>query len=264
MNKKYIKSFFFRLTRVTLIVYLIFWGFLYFFQWSLLYHPSQVSFYDCPQLEDYEMRVYASTRFYKLSQWSNGVLIHYHGNAWRACDRAFKRSILESSWRDIILVEYSWFGWNAWFPNKKKLEKNVQDLIDYSESMWYLDIMIYGESLGTWLASYHASLWKVEKLILVSPFSSIWDIATTRYSVYPISLLLRENYDSIEALKNYSGEITILHWENDTIISPTLSRNLYDSLSSTQQKEYYLIPGNGHNDLWNSDIFLDIFKKELR
>lgn len=262
--KQKIIAVFFSLLRIVLITYLSLWVFLYFFQSHLIYHPSQGDFYDCKELENYNKITYNNTRFYKLSQWGKWVLIHYHGNAWRACDRAFKQWILELSGNDIIFVEYSWYGWDSLSPNKTRLEKNVRDIKRYITKSWYNTVIVYGESIGTWLASYHASLWKVEKLLLVSPFSSIWDLAQKHYSIYPISLLLRENYDNIWYLKNFSKDIIIIHGINDVVIPINLSKKLYDSLDNVEQKQYFLIPESGHNDIWNSEIFLNTFSNLLQ
>ncbi len=259
MNKKYITSFFFSLIRMSLAVYILFWSFLYFSQWELLYYPSKLDFYNCPDLDKYETMVHGDTRFYKLSQSSSGVLVHYQGNAWRACDRAFKRSVLESSWRDIILVEYSWFGWDIQKPSKELLETNVEDIKKYIDDIWYNNIAIYGESLGSWLASYHAALWEVDELILVNPFSSMQDVAMKQYPVYP-SFLLTQNYDNIHNLKDYTWNVYILHGQDDTLISPSFSQKLYSSLTKSQEKKYILYRWYGHNDIWYSEWFQEDFK----
>ena len=265
-QKNYIlKYILFPVVRIVLWVYIFFGVFLYFMQSSILYHPSQRDFFDCPELdEDFEKLSINGTRFYYRNLSDDGVLIHYHGNAWRACDRALKQDMFESSWRSIIIVEYSGYGWDTINPSKQNILQNTHDIADFITETWYSDVFIYWESLWSTVASYHASHSKVNKLILVSPFTSVADVATEQYSLYPVKLLLRENYTTQEWLQDFSQEVTIFHGTSDTIISPHFSKKLYTSLQNTDSKEYYSIENYGHNDIWFSQDFIEIFWENIR
>ena len=259
-----IKHTLFPILRIGLWVYVFFGVFLYFMQSSILYHPSQRDFFDCPELEkDFEKLSVNGTRFYYSNVSDDGVLIHYHGNAWRACDRAFKQDMFESSWRSIIIAEYSGYGWDTLKPGKQNILQNTYHIADFITETWYDDILIYWESLWTAVASYHASHSKIERLVLVSPFTSVADVASRQYPLYPIKLLLRENYTTQNWLEDYSWELVILHGKDDTIILPHFSQKLYESLENTHTKKYILIKWSWHNDIWNSSQFQTDFKNVI-
>jgi hypothetical protein len=59
-------------------------------------------------------------------------------------------------------------------------------------------IIAIGRSLGTGVAVYLAAQREIEKLVLVTPFDSLRSVAQEIYPIYPISLILKESYRSIE------------------------------------------------------------------
>jgi len=91
-------------------------------------------------------------------------------------------------------------------------------------------------------------------LILVSSFSSLADIVQSKYIIYPASILLREKYNNVKWLQNFEGNVIILHGNNDQLIPHRFSQKLFNEIT-TEKKEYVLISGKGHNDIWNSSIF---------
>ena len=70
------------------------------------------------------------------------------------------------------------------------------------------------------------------------------------------SLLLTENYDNVKCLGNFDGEVMIIHGDNDNIIPNKFSKELFESISSLK-KEYVIIPGYGHNNIWNSQLIYE-------
>ena len=254
----------FAILRIGLWVYIFFGVFLYFMQSSILYYPSQEDFYSCSELENFEKLEFGETRLYYKNMSDEKALIHYHGNAWRACDRAFKQDIFLESWRNIVYVEYSWFGWDSIGPNMRGILQNTHDISKFAQEKWYDDIIIYWESLGSAVASYHASHSKVERLVLVSPFTSVADVAVWQYPLYPVRLLLRENYTTQDWLKDFSWDVDIIHGAKDSMISPHFSKKLYDSLHNTRNKEYHLLENLWHNNMWFSENFLEVFSERIK
>jgi len=113
---------------------------------------------------------------------------------------------------------------------------------------------VYGQSIGSGPASYHASLGGVDSLILVSGFSSLADIARKKFKIYPVSLILKENYPNTKWLSNFKGHIKIFHGDDDPVVSHKFSKKLYDNLY-IEKKDYVLIEDAGHNDIWDSEKF---------
>jgi len=249
MNKR-IKLVFF----LFISAYFIFGLFLYLFQTKLIYLPTKQDFFSCAEFQDYESLTYNGTRFYYKSQNSDGVLVFYHGNYGSACDRSFLKSFFEESNRDIIFVEYAGYSSDSNKPSMKLILKDAENIADFNNN--YSDVLVVGVSLGSSVASYHAYFTDVDRLLLISPFNSMYEVVKLNYPLYPSRLLLRENYNSEYWIKDYIGEVLIIHGSNDVVIDPNLSYKLYNELK-TANKTYLLIKDYGHNDLWDSDLVVN-------
>lgn len=246
-----------------LIVYILFGFILFFSQNSMIYYPDNQNFEDCAGFLDYEKISYNETRFY-FRQGSENLMVHYHGNAGSACDRSFFREYFEQENNSIIFVEYAGYSNDSRKPSKELILQDVRNVHDYIKKGSFERVMVYGGSIGSGPASYHAFLGSVDYLIFVTPFSSLVDVAQSKYILYPVSILLRENYDNLGWLENFYGKVIIFHGSNDLVIPNRFSKKLFDGLV-TEKKEYVLIEGYGHNNLYNSKNFqekLSMFIKE--
>lgn len=238
-----------------MIIYLVFGVILYFNQRSMIYFPSYQDFYKCEGFDNYEKIDYNGTRFY-FKQRNENVIVYYHGNAGSACDRSQNKFIFEKTNNSLIFVEYAGFSNDNRKPSKELILNDVKNINNFIEEQRFKKIIIYGESLGSAVGSYHAKIGNIEHLILVTPFSSIKDIAKSQFPYFPVNLILKENYDNIKWLSNYEGKITILHGNKDSVVPAKFSKKLYENLK-TENKQYILIEGFNHNDLWLSNEFND-------
>ena len=232
-----------------LIVYFLFALYLYFFQRKLIYYPDNQDFNSCPDFDDYEKVNYKGTRFYYLEQ-SKQVVIYYHGNAGSACGRSFLRPLLEPTGKSIIIVEYAGYSNDERGPSKELILKDVEHVNRWIKEKKFTNVTTMGMSIGASAASYHAQIGRVDQVLLLAPFSTTAALAQSIYRIYPAKLLLKENYDNIEYLSTYQKKLLIIHGKNDRIISPRLSRALFDS-APTKEKQYILVEGAGHNTLFD-------------
>jgi hypothetical protein len=83
------------------------------------------------------------------------------------------------------------------------------------------------------VASYLAGAFpeQVAGLLLVTPFTSLVDVAAHHYPFLPVRTLLSERYDSVEALSHYKGPVAFLLAGRDEVVPTILGRQLYDSYS---------------------------------
>ncbi len=239
----------YRMLFTVLIVYILFGLYLFLAQGRMVYFPSKQDFSHCEGFEEYEKVEFKETRFYELQK-NKDLVIFYHGNAGSACDRAFLKPLLEKSGKSVIVMEYAGYSNHNHRPSKKLILQDVKNIVEYTKQQQYQTITVLGESVGTGAAAYHSSISSNVRLFLLSPFTSMTDLAPWLFKVYPLKLLMTQNYDNREYLKNFRGEIFIIHGSEDTIIAPIISRNLFDSLA-THQKQYHLVAGAGHNDLYS-------------
>jgi len=242
------------------ITYVLFGIFLFFFQKSMMYFPNNQNFGDCAGFSDYEKINHKGTRMY-YKNGSEKVVIYYHGNAGSACDRSSVKETFEKTNSSVIFVEYAGYSNDGKKPSRELILKDVKNVHDYVKK--FRSVSVYGQSIGSGAASYHAYLGGVDNLILATSFSSLTDFAKSQYKIYPVTMLLREKYNNVKWLQNYKGRILIIHGDKDNIIPYKHSKKLYEEIT-TEKKEYVLIKGKGHNDIWDSKEFKEKVESFLK
>jgi esterase/lipase len=238
--------------RKSLYFFIIFYFFillsLYLLQNSLLYFPDTNSeinkkFWTPISInnDDKFIAIRSNTNFKK------NVII-FHGNAGNASIRTYFQKIFYDS--NIIIAEYPGFGFRY---NEDLSKENIlnsgSDLINFIKKE-NKEIILVGESLGTGVASELAYKNKISKLILFTPYDSILNIAKDQFKFFPISLLLKDNYDNVENLKNFHDDLIIVIAKNDNVINSKYSQNLISSVKNNKLKLIYL-EGSQHNDYVN-------------
>ena len=242
-----------RRDKIIILIFVIFYvtfGFLaFFFQAKIIYHPNQQDFITCPAFATSEKLDLNGTRAYFKRNGPN-IVIFYHGNAGSACDRGFIADIFEANSYSFLFPEYTGYSNDTRKPAHDLLKNDVKNIVEYLKNQKYQEIVVAGESIGAGLASYHVSLSAPDKVLLISPFSSLLDIAKNRFWFFPVNLITDNAFINTELLKNFKKEIFIIHGEEDTIIPQKLGQKLFDSLDN-QNKKIIVIPEAGHNDLFN-------------
>ena len=264
MKKKHfnkLKNLLFNFIVALIIVYILFGILFFLFQKSFIYFPNNQDFENCIGFNDYQKINHNGTRFY-FKENSQSAIIYYHGNTGSTCDRSLIKSIFEETNYSLIFVEYAGYSNDPKTSSKKLLLKDTENINDFLEKNSFTNNIVYGQSLGSGSASYHASFGNIKHLILTSPFSKMSDVVQSRIKIYPAFLLLTENYDNSKYLNNFKEKITIIHGDNDKIINHKHSQKLYNSIK-TENKEYILISGYGHNDIWFSNSFQERIKSLL-
>lgn len=235
--------------------YIFLCSYLYLNQKSMIYFPNKEFFEKCIWFDDYKKENYNGARFY-LKEKSKNIIIVYHGNAGTACDKSYLKDLLEKTNDSIMFVEYSWYSGDNKTPSINLILNDVKNINNYLKENKYEKIIVYGRSLWTWPASYQSYISKVDKLILITPFTTFIDLVKIQYPIFPITFLLTEKYNNQEWLKNYKNEILIIHGDKDEVISYNLWKKLYNNLENTK-KDFLTINWKWHNNLDDENIFFE-------
>lgn len=246
-----------RADKIALAVFVLFYIFLgvylAIFQESKIYFPDNRDFYSCKEFESAEKINFKGTRMY-FKKVSEKIAILYHGNAGSACDRYFYANIFEGKGYSYLIPEYAGFSNDSKKPSHNLIKKDVRNVLEFIALQNFSEAAVVGESIGSGAASYHASIKSPAKLLLISPFTSISEIAREIYWFYPISLMVNNAFVNVELLKNYKNTFMVIHGENDEIISYKFGKKLFDAVAS-EGKKMISISGASHNDLPVHEIF---------
>jgi fermentation-respiration switch protein FrsA (DUF1100 family) len=178
-----------------------------------------------------------------------GTVIVFHGNAGSASDRTYYVAPLEKLGYRVILAEYQGYGARKGEPSEQVLISDGiwtarQALADFGGP-----IFLWGESIGSGVVAgiVQSGQVPVKGIVLITPFSSMADIAQHHYWLLLGKWLVRDKFDNIKNLQNYSGNTAVLLAEQDEIIPSQYSLKLYESL--THRKKLWTFKGAGHNTM---------------
>jgi len=240
---------------IFIIIIFIYFGIgliLFIFQKNLIYYPSNQDFNSCPSFENSEKVIVNGTRMYYKKN-GDKLVVFYHGNAGSACSRTYLKEKFDELGLSYVIVEYTGYSNDINKPTNKLLLKDVENVNKFLINKNFSQIILMGESLGTALAIYHSTLMNVDKILLISPFYRMSEIASNNIKIYPISLLLRENYDSDKWIENSkTKKLKIIHGNIDDIIPIEQSKKLYNK-ATIDNKQYIEINGANHNDIYGFD-----------
>ncbi len=235
---------------------------LFVFQEKYIYYPDTTDFQNCPAFQNAEKVSFGSGRGYLTKRSPEMIIVYYHGNAGRACDRAYLDSFFAEQGHSTFFVEYSGYGEKENKPSMAGLLGNVTDTIGFLETQEFKTIVVIGESVGAGPAAYHTVHANIANLILITAYTNLADVASSYYPVYPMRLLLRNNFTPDAWLADYKGSVSVILAEHDEVIPNALGKKLFEGLSS-DVKEIYSIKNAGHNTLYEKEEFFDAVKKAL-
>ena len=90
------------------------------------------------------------------------------------------------------------------------------------------DIILYGESLGTGVATHLAQNKNFAGIILETPFTSMIDAAKKFYPYIPVNLLLKDKFENKKKIKNINSPILVMHGEADQIVPFSMGKKIYE------------------------------------
>ena len=113
------------------------------------------------------------------------------------------------------------------------------------------DIILYGFSLGTGVATQLAFEKDIGAVILQAPYTSITDTARTLYHPKIPDGLIKNRFASIEKIAGIDAPLLILHPLEDTTIPFDQGAALFEA--AAEPKNFVEVPG-GHNSLMDSAV----------
>lgn len=201
----------------------------------------------------------------KLSGWvvnerNAKALLYYGGNAERIEENiAFFQRLLPDY--TVYLIAYRGYGNSTGEPTEANLYNDALHIFDAVLEN-HSTIYLMGRSLGSGIATYVAANRPVEKLILVTPFDSIENVAKETYRIFPVSFLLKDKFESWRHARQISAKTLILRAENDEVISAARTEKLITSFEG-DNLESILVKGAGHNDIQTYPEFSSRIKQLL-
>ncbi|WP_305908836.1 alpha/beta fold hydrolase [Methylomarinum sp. Ch1-1] len=227
------------------INYLLFGIFLYCFQHAFLYYPTPLV--KNHGLIETDFRINGDIiKTFVVNPGHDAAVLYFGGNAESVGYNAhyFKASLPE---RSVYLINYRGYGGSTGQPSEAALYSDALHIYD-ELARRHASIAVIGRSLGSAVATYLAAERNIEKLVLVTPFDSIEQVAQKKFPVYPISWILTDKYDSLARAARINADVLILVAGNDRIIRPCHSYHLIAAFPDPQVDVHVLSDSN-HNSI---------------
>ncbi|TXD39441.1 alpha/beta hydrolase [Lujinxingia vulgaris] len=183
------------------------------------------------------------------AQASRGVILYLHGNAGSLRTWKDVTSDLVPLGYDTLVIDYRGYGKSTGRITEAGLYEDGRAAYRWLIERGYRadDVVIYGRSIGSGIASKLASEVEASALILESPFSSLVTLGRELMPWALPRLTLRFRFPNEDHLAATSLPVLLLHGSNDELIGAHHSERLADVLGA--RSELHLIEGGAHNDL---------------
>ncbi len=247
------------LVALLLALYLILCAALFVFQRSLIYFPQAGSVDSAESrmtltMADADIRV--SVREHSGAR----ALIYFGGNAEDVSRNlpAFAEAFPDYA---IYLLHYRGFGGSGGSPSEEAIARDALGLFDQVFSR-HPQIALIGRSLGSGVAVRLASQRPVTRLILVTPYNSLQELAVRHYPWVPVKWLLKERYESGKYAEHIRAPTLLMAASDDEVVprdsSERLLRNFPNGVAILK-----VVPEATHNSISERPQYLQWMKEVL-
>ncbi|MCW5515186.1 alpha/beta hydrolase [Muriicola sp. Z0-33] len=184
-----------------------------------------------------------------------GTILYFHGNAGDLSRWGNIVTFFVDKGFDVIVMDYRTYGKSSGTLSEAALYKDGQLFYDYALDHYQeQNIILYGRSLGTGIASKLASQNQPRQLILETPYYSLLDLAIKRFPFLPVKWFLKYQLPSNEYTQLVKCPINIFHGTDDKVVPYDSGERLFNSLN-IKQKQFISVPDGEHNNLVDFDAY---------
>lgn len=217
---------------ILVFLYLLACLFLYVKQRDLLYFPT-------PEAHSaLATEVWVDSQQQRLKLWQlhqqKPAIIYFGGNAESVENNLadFDHALAEYT---VYLVNYRGYAGSSGSPSEQALFEDALSVYDVI-SQQHSRISVIGRSLGSGVAVYLATQRKIDKVVLVTPYDSIKNVAKSHYPIFPVSFLLKDKFDSLSRSAQLTQPVLVLLADHDVTVPRKNSERLIAALKPEQLK----------------------------
>jgi len=247
------------------LIYIIVIVFLNFYQRKIIYHPFVSSYSKTEKEFKYKEVIIETNDNLKLKSWfhekdikNKKTLVFFHGNAGDLSNRIYKLNVLKGLDINFLILAYRGFSGNLGKPSEKGLYEDAKSTLKWLNELGIKDnqIIIYGESLGASVAVEVSQNKNFSGIILEAPFTSMTRIGKKYYPIFPVNLILKDKFNTIDKLKNIKSPVMVLHGKKDKIVPFEMGEEVFDKLK--KPKFSYFTKEDDHMMEFNEEMFKNL------
>jgi fermentation-respiration switch protein FrsA (DUF1100 family) len=188
--------------------------------------------------------------WYLPAQAGRPTLLYFTGNSGNTANRASKIKAIAGDGYGVFMLNYRRYGGSEGRPSESRITADAVSAYDTLRGLGVAphDIVAYGESLGTAVATRLSLQRHVEGLVLEAPFTSIVDVGKLMWKYFPLDLIMADQYRTIERIGAVTAPVFIVHGGRDAVIPLDQARHVFHM--AAEPKTMVVVPQAGHNDLF--------------
>lgn len=249
---KYLHHFFISIV----ILYLSSFTLLFIFQRSLIYYPQPKAINN----PDNTLTIPVEGETIEISfqkRDTPNALIYFGGNGEDVSGNLYFLANTFPQY-SVYLLHYRSYGHSTGTPSEIDILKDAQLLFDKVHAE-HSNIIVMGCSLGTGIATQLASLKPANKLILITPFDSLQNVAKYRFPFMPIDWILKDKYESWRYAPKLTLPTLILMAEHDQVIPRANTERLYAQFKSGVAL-FKVIANRDHGSIYQDAQYVPLLK----
>ena len=157
---------------------------------------------------------------------------------------------------NFVGFNYPGYAGSEGKPCEKCILKYALEIYDR-----YKPDVLIGRSLGTSVASYIAGKRDIKKLVLITPFDSIVNIAKNKYPFLPVQKLVKYKFEEYKWIRNVKAPVNVLLVKNDDVIPEKNIENLLKNIPDLNKK--IVIYGVKHGNIYEYKDIVKIIQELL-
>lgn len=185
-----------------------------------------------------------------------GLIVYFHGNAddlrrWGKHAEDFTKNDY-----DILMIDYRQFGKSTGELSEKALHSDAAYVYEWAKKRFAeSEIILYGRSLGTGIATRLASENEPKMLLLETPYYNLSDVVKNYFPLIPYNLILKYQFRTDLCIKQVQCPIHFFHGTKDAVVPYKSSLKLAALLSKKPSEILTTIPEGEHKNLGEFQLY---------
>ena len=185
------------------------------------------------------------------------AVIYFGGNAE---DVSLSLPQLRAAFPDdaLYLLNYRGYGGSSGKPSEAAIVADAISLFDAVHAA-HRRVVLVGRSLGSGVAVHLASVRPVQRLVLVTPYDSLQNVAMSRFPYFPVRWILRDKFESWRYVAGITAPASLIAAENDEVIPQAHTEALYRRFPAGTAT-LRVVRGAGHNTISDQPAYLSLLR----
>jgi fermentation-respiration switch protein FrsA (DUF1100 family) len=199
---------------------------------------------------------------------ARGTFLYFGGNGFSVWNRSTSDviNLFAGLKMNLMLIDYRGYGRSEGNPTIAGIYEDGKSAYAYLRTRRDIDstrIIIYGHSIGTFVASRVGCTYSVAGVVLegaISNTKEMSDVALKERAPWYLRWLVKISADSvvlsmdnIKQMSSITKPLLVVTGEKDNVAPPEMGRKVYEAASSPI-KHFEIIPHGEHKDLYFTNV----------